>query len=76
MRPEAISLTAAQPPPPPETNRLHGRIVLAGFMGNITRFQVDVGGMLIQVYGGPTAAHAVGDKVAVDFLFSSAQAFE
>jgi len=75
VRPEAINLAAAAPPPP-ETNRLHGTVVLAGFMGNITRFQVDVGGMLIQVYGSPTAAYAVGDKVAVDFLFSSARAFE
>jgi iron(III) transport system ATP-binding protein len=75
VRPEAISLAAATPALP-ETNRLHGRVVLAGFMGNITRFQVDVGGMLIQVYGSPTAAHAVGDEVAVDFLFSSARAFD
>jgi hypothetical protein len=45
-------------------------------MGNITRFQIDVGGTLVQVYGDPTAAYAVGDEVAVDFLFSSARAFD
>ena len=76
VRPEAVSLTTRQCQPPPNTNRLHGKVVLAGFMGNITRFQVDVGGALIQVYGDPTAAHAVGDEVAVHFAFGSARAFD
>ncbi|HET6239718.1 MAG TPA: ABC transporter ATP-binding protein [Acetobacteraceae bacterium] len=76
VRPEAVSLAAPHCQPPPKTNRLHGKVVLAGFMGNITRFQIDVGGTLVQVYGDPTAAYAVGDEVAVDFLFSSARAFD
>jgi iron(III) transport system ATP-binding protein len=76
VRPEAISLAAPQCHPARETNRLRGKVVLAGFMGNITRFQIDVGGVPVQVYGGPTAAYAVGDEVAVDFPFRSARAFD
>ena len=45
-------------------------------MGNMTRYQVDVGdGAVVQAYGNPRAAYAVGDTVAVDFPFASAMAF-
>jgi len=76
VRPEAVSLAVPQCHPPPETNRLRGKVVLAGFMGNVTRYQVDVGGALVQVYGDPTAAYAVGDEIAVHFGFNSARAFD
>jgi iron(III) transport system ATP-binding protein len=76
VRPEAIGLSAPQLDLSPETNRLRGTVVLAGFMGNITRFQIDIGGVLVQVYGSPTAAYAVGDQAALHFPFSSACAFD
>jgi len=76
VRPEAVSLAARHDHPPPDTNQLRGKVVLAGFMGNVTRFQGDVGGTLVQVYGDPTASYAVGDEVAVHFAFSSARAFD
>jgi iron(III) transport system ATP-binding protein len=76
VRPESVSLAAPLDQLPKEMNRLRGKVVLAGFMGSLTRFQVDVGGALIQVYADPTAAYAVGDEVAVHFPFKSARAFQ
>ncbi len=74
VRPEAVSLAVPQCHPPPETNRLRGKVVLAGFMDNVIRYQVDVGGALVQVYGESTASYAVGDESAVHFPVSNARA--
>jgi iron(III) transport system ATP-binding protein len=76
VRPESVSLATPMDQLPKEMNGLRGKVVLAGFMGSLTRFQVDVGGALIQVYADPTAAYAVGDEVAVHFPFKSARAFQ
>lgn len=76
VRPESVTLTASNTARADKTNRLAGRVVFAGFMGNMTRYQVDVGaGALVQAYGSPKAVHVVGDEVAVDFPFASAAAF-
>ncbi|MCC6775222.1 MAG: ABC transporter ATP-binding protein [Hyphomicrobiales bacterium] len=75
VRPESVTLGPAASSPRDGFNRLTGKVVFAGFMGNMTRYQIDVGGDLIQAYGNARATHAVGDEVAVEFPFASAMAF-
>jgi iron(III) transport system ATP-binding protein len=76
VRPESAALAASGSAVASNINRLTGRVVFAGFMGNMTRYQVDVGdGAVMQAYGNAKAAHAVGDIVAIDFPFTSATGF-
>jgi hypothetical protein len=42
-------------------------VVFAGFLGTMNRYQVDIGGSVMQVYDTADAAFAVGEKVALDF---------
>jgi iron(III) transport system ATP-binding protein len=75
VRPESTSLSAPDAGGADDGNRLRGRVVFAGFMGNLTRYQIDVGGGLVQAYGAPHAAYKVGDAVAIAFPAGSATAF-
>jgi iron(III) transport system ATP-binding protein len=77
VRPESVTLAASGTPVEEQTNRLTGRVALAGFMGSMTRYQIEVGaGAVVQAYGSARAAYAVGDSVAVDFPFTSAMTFK
>ncbi|WP_431285806.1 ABC transporter ATP-binding protein [Humitalea sp. 24SJ18S-53] len=67
IRPEGLTLRAPGSTAPPATNRLSGRIVFAGFLGTMNRYQVDVGDAVLQAYGSAASTHALGDHVAVDF---------
>jgi iron(III) transport system ATP-binding protein len=75
VRPESVSLVTPDSLTHESTNRLYGKVVLAAFMGNMTRVQVDVEGVLVQAYENATSAHNVGDAVAVEFPYGSATAF-
>jgi len=72
IRPENLALHAVEAPRPPETNRLEGNIVFAGFLGTMNRYQVDIGDAVLQAYAGASARHKVGDRVALDFAFRDA----
>jgi iron(III) transport system ATP-binding protein len=72
IRPENLALHAQGTPRPPDTNRLEGNIVFAGFLGTINRYQVDIGDAVLQAYAGASARHKVGDRVALDFSFHDA----
>jgi iron(III) transport system ATP-binding protein len=69
IRPENIAIHALETPRTPETNRLEGSIVFAGFLGAMNRYQVDIGDTVLQAYAGASARHKVGDRVALDFAF-------
>jgi iron(III) transport system ATP-binding protein len=73
VRPESIRLAAS--PPGGETNRLTGSIVFAGFLGNMTRYQLSLGDATLQAYDTPTSSHRVGDNVAFTFAPSDAIVF-
>ena len=75
VRPESIRLVAVDGPRREGINRLRGTVVLAGFVGSITRVQVDVDGVQIQAYESATMARNVGDAVAIEFPSESALAF-
>ncbi|WP_158744460.1 ABC transporter ATP-binding protein [Acidisphaera sp. L21] len=70
VRPERVTLRPLGDATPPETNRLEGRVVFAGFLGTMNRYQVDVGGSVVQAYASADATFTVGDQVAVDFAFT------
>jgi iron(III) transport system ATP-binding protein len=72
IRPESIALHAIDASRPPETNRLEGSIVFAGFLGVMNRYQVDTGDAVLQAYAAASAQHKVGDRVALDFAFRDA----
>jgi iron(III) transport system ATP-binding protein len=67
VRPEGVSLRAPDAVAEPTSNLLHGRIVFAGFLGTMNRYQVDVGDAVLQAYDSAASARAVGDRVAVSF---------
>src|SRR5882757_6907183 len=73
VRPESIRLSES--PPGIDRNRLTGAIVFAGFVGNMTRYQLALGDAVIQAYDTPTSAHRVGDNVAFEFAPSDAIVF-
>lgn len=75
VRPEAIRLAEPKCPSDGKANQLLGRVVFAGFMGNISRFQVDVGGTIVQAYDSPTARYSVGDTVLLRFDYHDAGVF-
>jgi iron(III) transport system ATP-binding protein len=72
IRPENLALHALEAPRLPETNRVEGSIVFAGFLGTMNRYQVDIGDVVLQAYAGANARHKVGDRVALDFSFRDA----
>jgi len=75
IRPESISLVAPGGTAREGVNCLHGTVVLAGFVGAMTRVQVDVEGVLMQAYENAATAHKMGDAVAVEFPYAGATAF-
>jgi iron(III) transport system ATP-binding protein len=75
VRPESVSLVPPEGRPRADVNRLPGTVVLAGFVGSITRVQVDVEGVLIQAFESATVARSVGERVAIEFPCRSALAF-
>jgi iron(III) transport system ATP-binding protein len=74
IRPENLALHPIEAPRLPDTNRLEGNVVFAGFLGAINRYQVDIGDAVLQAYAGASARHKVGDRVALDFSFRDAVA--
>jgi iron(III) transport system ATP-binding protein len=44
---------------------LAGKVAAAAFAGSAVEYEIDVGGRLIHVTGGPASIHAVGDAVAL-----------
>jgi iron(III) transport system ATP-binding protein len=67
VRPEKVALRRGDAPATAANNRLDGTVVFAGFLGTMNRYQVDVGGSVMQVYDTADAAFTVGEKVALDF---------
>ncbi len=58
IRPEAIRFGAA-----PDANTLTGTVTDAVFLGNLTDYQVDIGGAVLRVQGSRWDAHPVGSAV-------------
>jgi iron(III) transport system ATP-binding protein len=78
VRPESIHLAGKCRPgesSPGEKNRFAGSIVFAGFLGNMTRYQLALGDAILQAYGAPTSSHRVGENVAFEFAPSDAIVF-
>jgi iron(III) transport system ATP-binding protein len=73
VRPESIRLAARLPGG--DGNRLTGSIVFAGFVGNMTRYQLALGDAILQAYDTPTSSRRVGDHVAFEFAASDAIVF-
>jgi hypothetical protein len=55
-------------------NRLNGKIIFAGFLGNSNRYRVKVGEAVLQANTAADARYAIGAPVAVDFPQESALA--
>lgn len=68
LRPETITLLpATADAPAPGTNRLSGTITFAGFVGNMMRYRIDLGGFQVQAYAPPHADFDTGQPVALSF---------
>jgi glutathione S-transferase len=71
-RPENLAVHALETPRPPEASHLEGNIVLAGFLGAMNHYQVDIGNAVLRAYSAAGARHKVGDRGALDFAFRDA----
>ena len=72
IRPEAIGLGGANAARRPGYNRLHGHVALGGFLGNMMRYRIEVGGVSVQVNTGPDIGFENGAAVALDFAEDAA----
>lgn len=73
LRPETIALRAAAVnAPSPRVNRLSGTITFAGFVGNMMRYRIDLGGFHVQAYAPPHADFEPGQTV--DLIFEARDA--
>jgi iron(III) transport system ATP-binding protein len=76
VRPESIVLRPIASDRAEGCNRLTGHVLLTGFLGSMNRYQVDVGGRVIQAYGTSEDSYQTGDTVAVEFSHVSAMALD
>jgi iron(III) transport system ATP-binding protein len=74
IRPECIALSSLKEPPP-GANRLTGTLRHCGFLGDSTRFIVDVAGCELVTHGPSNAALSPGDAIALWFMPMDAVAF-
>jgi iron(III) transport system ATP-binding protein len=72
IRPESIVLNAGAAPERQGLNRIRGKVVTAGFLGNVVRYRIDVDGRSLQVNTGPEAAFEDGAAVCLDFAENAA----
>lgn len=72
VRPEAISLLAPGTPPRERCNRLAGKVVFSGFLGNMSRYSIQVGDTMMQVYTGPEVSFPIGGEAVLEFPFEGA----
>ena len=76
IRPEAVRLTGGpQAVTTGEANRLGGTIAFAGFLGSMTRYQVQVGPHSLQAYGDPLSGRTTGAPAALEFAPENAALF-
>lgn len=74
IRPECIGLASLKDPPT-DANCLVGTVRHCGFLGENTRFIVDVAGFELVTHGPSTASLSPGDNVPLWFMPSDAVAF-
>ncbi len=67
VRPETITLLDGDLAAAPGANRMAGKVEQASFIGNMMRYGVRVGDLLMQVYAPPTATPVIGDAAVLEF---------
>jgi iron(III) transport system ATP-binding protein len=67
VRPETIVLVDGEMGGAVDANRMTGIVEQASFIGNMTRYGIRVGGLLMQVYAPPTARPVIGDTAMLAF---------
>jgi iron(III) transport system ATP-binding protein len=72
IRPETIGLLSANAPSRPGFNRLRGTVALGGFLGNMTRYRVQIGDISLQVNTGPETRFEAGSDVYLEFADDAA----
>ncbi|MBL8688057.1 MAG: ABC transporter ATP-binding protein [Rhodospirillaceae bacterium] len=72
VRPETIQLSPASAPERAGFNRMTGTVVFAGFLGNMNRYSLRIGGDVMHANAAPEVNLAEGSEVAIDFSFESA----
>jgi iron(III) transport system ATP-binding protein len=76
VRPEKVVLRRSGTPAVASSNRLDGTVIFAGFLGTMNRYQVDIGGAVMQVYDTADASYTVGERVALDFPIADTVALD
>lgn len=74
VRPEAIRLSD-KVRVDENANTLVGTVTFAGFLGGMTRYQVEIGSHLMQAYGGPLSTSTPGSRAALEFTPEAATIF-
>lgn len=72
IRPETIGLIPVNAPARPGFNRLRGTISVGGFLGNMTRYRIQIGDLSLQVNTGPEARFEAGSDVFLEFADDAA----
>ena len=72
VRPETITLSPPGTPERPGFNRMSGTIVFAGFLGNMNRYSLRVGDVILHANASSEANLSEGSEAAIDFSFESA----
>ncbi|MCC6472892.1 MAG: ABC transporter ATP-binding protein [Burkholderiales bacterium] len=72
VRPEAIALVPTDAPRSDGLNRLNGKVILGGFLGNMMRYSIKVGDAAWRVNTNPNVTFANGADVALEFSADSA----
>ncbi len=71
VRPETIALSAADAPPRAGANRMAGSVELISFLGNMNRYGIRIGELLLRATTGPDTAFAAGETAVLDFPIES-----
>lgn len=72
IRPESMDLQPLGAPARDGFNRLKGTVTLSGFLGNMIRYNVKVGGRTFQINMEPETAFEIGSDVFLEFPGSAA----
>lgn len=74
IRPETLTLSAAEAPGRDGWNRMEGVIASSGFLGNMNRYGIRVGASVMHANTGPETVFPVGAAVGLHFRYDSAVA--
>jgi ABC-type Fe3+/spermidine/putrescine transport system ATPase subunit len=71
VRPETIMLSSTQTPAQAGVNRMAGAVETISFLGNMNRYGVRVGDLLLRATTGPDTAFTAGETAVLDFPVES-----